>query len=143
MLALTLSLFGAQEADADGLQAGQWKITQWPEIDGVAGPVRQSTRCLTEEAVADLDKTFSPISRTTNTSCERTEHELTSQRLKWRVQCTGQINVDLAGEFVFENPEHYTATLTVRSSMLGRPMQNMRTSIEGQRMGECPYTESH
>src|SRR6516165_7714802 len=90
------------------------------------------------EAVADLDKTFSPISRTTNSTCERVEHESTPQRLKWRLQCTGQIDMDVAGEFTFDSPEHYTATVTARSFMLGRLMQSVRTSIEGQRVGDCP-----
>ncbi len=94
--------------------------------------------CLTQEAVADLEKTFSPISRTTNSTCERTEHELTPQRLKWRLQCTGQIDMDVAGEFIFVTPEHYTAIVTARSFMLGRLMQSVRTSIDAQRVGDCP-----
>jgi hypothetical protein len=120
------------------LRAGQWRTINSPEIDGVAGPVQQSTRCLTPEAVADLDKTFSPISRTTNSTCERVEHESTPQRLKWRLQCTGQLDMDVAGEFTFDSPEHYTAVITARSSMLGRLMQSIRTSVEGQRVGDCP-----
>src|SRR5216683_5775910 len=90
-LAVALILAAAQTGAADGLRAGQWKTTNSPEIDGVAGPPQQSIRCLTPEAVADLDKTFSPISRTTNSTCERVEHESTPQRLKWRLQCIGQI----------------------------------------------------
>jgi len=137
-LAVALILGAAQACAADGLRAGQWRTINSPEIDGVAGPVQQSTRCLTPEAVADLDKTFSPISRTTNSTCERVEHESTPQRLKWRLQCTGQIDIDVAGEFAFDSPEHYTAVITARSSMLGRLMQSVRTSVEGQRVGDCP-----
>src|SRR6266545_55394 len=78
-------VLGAAQTAADGLRAGQWRTVNSPEIDGVAGPVQQTTRCLTPEAVADLDKTFSPISRTTNSTCERVEHESTPQRLaRWR-----------------------------------------------------------
>ncbi|MEA3074286.1 MAG: hypothetical protein QOD29_5732 [Alphaproteobacteria bacterium] len=135
----TLLLFLlARAACADGLQAGQWKTVQSPEIDGVAGPVQETMLCLTQEAVLDLEKTFSPISRTTNSTCERTEHELTPQRLNWRLQCTGQIDMDVAGEFIFITPEHYTATITARSSMLGQLMQSVRTSIDAQRVGDCP-----
>lgn len=128
----------AQSAGADGLRAGQWQTVQTPEINGVVGPEQRGTRCLTPEAVADLDKTFSPVSRTTNSTCERVEHESTPQRLKWRLQCTGQIDTDVTGEFSFDDPEHYSATITARSFMQGRLMQSMRTSIEGQRVGECP-----
>src|SRR5262252_6243398 len=76
-LAVALILGAAQTGAADGLRAGQWRTINSPEIDGVAGPVQQSTRCLTPEAVADLDTTFSPISRTTNSTCERVEHHRT------------------------------------------------------------------
>jgi len=136
-LALALVLAATGDAGTDGLRAGQWQTVQTPEINGVVGPAQQGTRCLTPEAVADLDKTFSPVSRTTNSTCERVEHESTPQRLKWRLQCTGQIDMEVSGEFTFDSPEHYAATITARSFMQGRLMQSVRTSIEGRRVGDC------
>ena len=137
-LAVVLFLAAAPHAGADGLRDGEWTTIQSAEINGVVGPAQRGTRCLTPEAVADLDKTFSPVSRTTNSTCERIEHESTPERLKWRLQCTGQIDMDVAGEFTFDSPEHYSAIITGRSFMQGRLMQSVRTSIEGQRVGECP-----
>jgi hypothetical protein len=137
-VAATLLLIAAgQSADADGLQAGLYRIEQSPVIDGVAAPVQRSTRCLTAEAVADLDTTFSPVSRTTNSACERTEHDSTAQRLKWRLQCTGQLNMDVAGEFLFDT-DRYAATLSTEASMAGQIMQRSRVTIEAQRVGDCP-----
>ncbi len=130
-------LLAAGPAYADGLAPGLWQATSRPEINGVAGPPSQSTRCLTPADIGDLDKTFSPISRTTNSTCERVEHESTPQQLTWRLQCTGQLDMDVAGEFLFDDPEHYRAVITVHSAMLGRPLQDVRTSIEGRRLGEC------
>jgi hypothetical protein len=124
-------------AGADGLEAGLWKVVNHPVINGVATPEQQNMRCLTPEAVADLDRTFSPVSRTTNSECESVEHELTPQRLRWHLRCTGQLDMDVAGEFVFETPERYTATISTQASMLGRLMQSSRVSIEAQRIGEC------
>jgi hypothetical protein len=138
VLAAALLLAAAPHARADGLRAGEWQTMQTPAINGVVGPVQRGARCLTPEAVADLDRTFSPVSRTTNSACEQVEHESTPQRLKWRLQCTGQIDMDVSGEFVFDTPEHYSATIVARSSMQGRLMQEVRTSIEGQRVGDCP-----
>src|SRR2546428_12890054 len=115
-------VLGAAQTAADGLRAGQWRTVNSPEIDGVAGPVQQSIRCLTPEAVADLDTTFSPISRTTNSTCERVEHESTPQRLKWRLQCTGQIDMDVAGRIQFLKPQHPNAGLTPPRVILGRPL---------------------
>jgi hypothetical protein len=44
----------------------------------------------------------------------------------------------VAGEFLFDSPQHYSATVTARSSMMGRMLNDVRTAIEGQRVGECP-----
>jgi hypothetical protein len=136
-LAAALLLAWAPAAGADGLQAGLWRVINKPMNNGVAGPPMQNMRCLTADDVKDLDRTFSPVSRTTNSTCEQVEHESTPQRLKWRLQCTGQIDMDVAGEFVFDRPDHYTATVTARSSMLGRVMNDVQTEIEGQHVGEC------
>jgi hypothetical protein len=128
-----LVLLSTPFARADGLQPGLWRVLSRPVIDGE----QQSTRCLTPADVADLEKTFSPVGRTVNSTCEMIEHELTPQRLKWHLQCTGQLDMDLEGEFSFDAPEHYSATVTTASSMLGRQLQAGRMTIEGQRVGEC------
>jgi hypothetical protein len=132
-----LVLLGTPFARADGLQPGLWRVLTRPVIDGVAGREQQNTRCLTPADVAYLEKTFSPVGRTINSTCEMIEHELTPQRLKWHLQCTGQLDMDLEGEFLFDAPEHYSATVTTASSMLGRQLQAGRMTIEGQRVGEC------
>jgi hypothetical protein len=137
VLLAVLVLLSTPSARADGLQPGLWRILSRPVIDGVAGREQQNTRCLTPADVADLEKTFSPVGRTINSTCEMIEHELTPQRLKWRLQCTGQLDMDLEGEFLFDAPEHYSATVTTASSMAGRRLQAGRMTIEGQRIGEC------
>jgi hypothetical protein len=125
-------------AQADGLEAGLWQTRQTVTINGMTAPPRESTRCLSASAVGDLDGTFSPVYGTTNSACERVEHEFTPQRLKWRLQCKGQADQDVAGEFVFERPDRYTATIQARFSMLGKLMQEVVTTIEAERVGECP-----
>lgn len=129
---------GTAVAGADGLQAGMWRVLNRPVINGVAGPEQPNMRCLTPEAVADLGKTFSPVSRTTNSECQMVEHEATPQHVKWHLQCTGQMDMDVAGEFVFEAPDHYTATIDTKMSALGRQMQATHLSIDARRVGECP-----
>jgi hypothetical protein len=132
-----LALFGAPCARADALQPGLWRVLSRPVIDGVAGREQESTRCLTPADVADPGKTFSPVGGTVNSTCEMVEHELTPGRLKWHLQCTGQLDMDLTGEFVFDAPEHYSATITTASSMLGHRLQAGRMIVEAQRVGEC------
>ncbi|HWF97366.1 MAG TPA: DUF3617 family protein [Xanthobacteraceae bacterium] len=132
-----LVLLSAPFARADGLQPGLWRILTHPVIDGVAGREQENTRCLTPADVADPEKTFSPVGQTVNSTCEMVEHELTPGRLKWHLQCTGQLDMDLTGEFLFDAPEHYSATVTTAASMMGRLMQAGRMTVEGQRVGEC------
>ncbi|MPZ41228.1 MAG: hypothetical protein GEU95_24925 [Rhizobiales bacterium] len=118
-------------AHAEGLQAGLWHSVQTPTLNGVAGPPRESRRCLRDADVGDLDRTFSPVFGTTNSACERVEHEFTPRRLRWRLQCRGQLDMDVAGEFVFERPDRYAATIVANS------MQEVHTRIEAERVGEC------
>jgi len=132
-----LALLSPSLARADGLRPGLWRILSRPVVDGMAGREQESTRCLTQAEVADLEKTFSPVGRTVNSTCEMVEHELTPMRLKWHLQCTGQLDMDLTGEFLFDAPEHYSATITTASSMAGHQLQAGRMTIEGERVSEC------
>jgi hypothetical protein len=132
-----LVLLGTPVARADSLQPGLWRVLSRPVIDGVAGREQESTRCLTPADVADPERTFSPVGRTVNSTCEMVEHELTPVRLKWHLQCTGELDMDLTGEFLFDAPEHYSATITTASSMQGHRLQAGRMTVEAQRVGEC------
>jgi hypothetical protein len=137
LLAAAVAAIAAPGAHADGLDAGLWRSVQTPTLNGIAGPPRETMRCLRDAEVNDLDRTFSPVYGPTNSACEQTEHEFTPQRLKWRLQCRGQLDMDVAGEFVFERRDRYTATIVASSSMLGKLMQETLTRIEAERVGEC------
>jgi hypothetical protein len=137
VVAGVLAAFAAAGAQADGLEAGLWRTRQSVTINGMAAPPRESTRCLSASAVSDLDGTFSPVYGTTNSACERVEHEFTPQRLKWRLQCKGQADQDVIGDFLFVRPDRYTAMIHARFSMLGKLMQEVVTTIEADRVGEC------
>lgn len=129
-----LTLTGA--AGAEGIQAGQWKVTTVPTINGAPGAPQIKMRCLSAEEASDLDKTFSPEARTAN-SCERTEHEVTDKKLSWRLKCTGQPNMDVAATFDFDTPKHYSAVVTTNVS-IGNQSMDSRATIEGEHAGECP-----
>src|SRR5207249_2935490 len=100
--ACALVLLGPPLARADGLAPGLWQITTTAEIDGQTGPPARSMKCLKPEDAADLERTFSPASRTTNSTCEDVDRESTPTRLKWHLVCTGQLDMDMAGEFTFD-----------------------------------------
>src|ERR1051325_3511087 len=84
-------------AHADGLQAGYWKVTSTPEINGAAAPPNQRMRCLTDAEVADLGTTFSPQANTVGATCERAEREVTATSLKLRHTCAGQGHIVVVG----------------------------------------------
>ena len=133
-LALAALAFGAR---ADGLQPGYWKVTSTPEVNGAPTPPQEKMRCMSPAETADLDKTFSPEARTINSACERVEHEVTPATLTWRLQCKGQMTMDIAGAFKFETPQRYVAEVRTSMSVPGQTMTS-RVAIVGERVGECP-----
>jgi len=137
LIAASLLAALTSPALAEGLQAGQWKVVSMPEINGQAAPPNERLRCMTPAEVADLGKTFSPEANTAGAACERAEHELTATSLKWRLKCTGQVSMDVAGAFAFETPQRYSAEVRTQMTMAGQTMQS-RVKITGERVGECP-----
>jgi hypothetical protein len=65
------------------------------------------------------------------------EHEVSPPRLKWRLQCTGQVDMDVAREFTFDSPEHYSATIAAGSFMQGHPSHRTCAVDRGTARGEC------
>lgn len=135
MVLLAVAMTGA--AVADGLSPGEWKITETIVMNGSKTPTQERTRCYTPEQAADLEKTFTPEYRTTNSACERVEFNSTPTALRWRMMCKGQLEMDVSGNFVFDNPQHYTATITSKGAMAGREFVNSTVAIEGERIGAC------
>ena len=136
-----LALTAAPAAQADGLQAGQWKVITKPQL--TASPGRRcrtslSLRHRRERPGKDLQS--GQPHHQLDLRADRAR--VSPQRLKWRLQCTGQIDMDVAGEFVFDNPEHYTATVTARSSMMGRVMNSIALSPDStaRARGRVPVT---
>lgn len=127
----------APAARADGLQPGQWKVTSTPEVNGQPSPPQEKMRCMTAEETSDLGKAFTPEARTINSTCERVEYDLTASTLKWRLQCTGQMQMDVAGAFKFETPQRYVAEVQTKMSMPGQSVAS-RVAIVGERVGDCP-----
>ena len=98
---------------------------------------RQKARCLTPEQVSDVAKTFGPVSGTVNSTCEQPKYEATERTLKWRLQCRGQLDVDVTGNFNFDTPLHYTATITSKGRMAGALISDVKTELRGERIGDC------
>ncbi len=131
-------LLAAGAAHAQHLEPGHWKVTTRPESGGMSTPPQEKLRCLGPADVADLGKTFSPEASAVNANCERTEYNLDTTGLTWRLQCRGQIDMDVAGKFVFESPTRYTAMIATKVTAMGQLLQTSTAVIEGERTGPCP-----
>ena len=130
--------FGGSTVLADGIEPGLWQVISRTQTGGVIGPPHESSKCLTPQDVADLATTFSPISRTANSTCAPIERSLAGTRLIWRLTCKGQLDMELTGEFNFDSPRHYTAIVQSKAAMAGMPMVDSQENIEARWLSACP-----
>ena len=125
------------KADTLAIEPGQWKITSSIVMNGAAMPPQVKLRCLTPEQAGDVAKTFGPVSGTVNSTCEPAEPETTGTNLKWHLQCKGQLDLDVLGDFNFDSADHYTAIVISKGVMAGKLISDVKTELEGERIGEC------
>ena len=138
LLAIVIVLAAAGAAQAQQLEAGQWRVMTTQLSKGpVSEPPQIKMRCLTPAEVADPAKTFSPEVSMVNATCERTEYSLDENFLKWRLQCRGQIDMDVAGQFIFESPTRYTAMVATKATAMERIVHTTLSTIDGERVGDC------
>jgi hypothetical protein len=129
---------GRLTALADGLEPGLWHLTSRTQTGNVIGPPHDSSKCLTAEEAGDLATAFSPVSRTVNSVCAPIERSFNGARLNWRLTCKGQLDMELAGEFNFDNPRHYTGTVQTKAAMAGALMVDSQETIEARWVSACP-----
>jgi hypothetical protein len=130
-------LCAGSPALAEGISPGLWQLTETVIMNGTTSQPQVRTRCLSAEQAGDTAATFSPEYRTVNSACERAEFESTASKLRWRMVCKGQMDMDVSGDFSFDTPKHYTATIRSKGSMAGREVVNSSVAIEGAHLGEC------
>src|SRR3974390_3129439 len=129
---------GGSAVLADGIEPGLWQVISRTQTGGVIGPPHESSKCLPPQDVADLATTFSPISRTVNSTCAPIERSLAGSRLTWRLTCKGQLDMELIGEFNFDSPRHSTATVQSKAAMDGMPLVDSQENIEARWLSACP-----
>jgi len=128
----------ATVAYANGIDPGLWKVISRTETGGVIGPPHETSKCLTPEQTGDLGTTFSPVPSTVNSVCGPIERSLSGDKLTWRLTCKGQLDMELTGEFIFDSPHHYTATVKTKAQMAGMTMVDSQNTLEGQWLSACP-----
>jgi hypothetical protein len=119
------------------IEPGEWKVTSTTIINGATQPTQAKSRCITPEQANDVAKTFGPVSGTINSTCADPDIQKTGRTLTWRLTCRGQLDADVAGHFNFDSPQHYAATVTSQGRMGGALISDVKTGLEGERVGDC------
>ena len=122
---------------ADGIQPGLWKITTAIVNNGMTLPPQTNSRCLTAEQANDLAGTFSPRFGGVNMACTRTEYSKSEQKLTWRLECRGQVNMDSSAEFTFFSSLRYTATIATKGWIGDQVIADTQMALEGTYLGAC------
>ena|ERR1700761_4524364 len=132
-----LAPIAVAHADERLIEPGQWKVTSTTVVNGAASPPQVKTRCISPDQAADVAKTFGPVSGTVNSTCAAPETATSGRTLNWRLQCRGQLDMDVAAHFEFVSPQHYTAMVASQGRMGGALISDVKSALEGERLGEC------
>lgn len=124
-------------AEMPSMQPGEWKITTKTLMNGAATQPTVRSRCFTAEQARETATTFGPQFGTVNSTCAAPAVETTGKTVKWRLECRGQMNMDVAASFDFESDTRYKAVVVSKAEMGGQVLSNSVTETEGERTGEC------
>lgn len=137
VLTLLSATLAPAAAQTPSIQPGEWRVTTRTVMNGAAQPPTMRPRCFSAEQAGDVAKTFGPQFGIANSTCDEPAIETGARMLAWRLACRGQMNMDVQASFSFDSETRYTATVTSKTSMAGAPLADVRTEIEGERLGEC------
>ncbi len=132
----TLSVMTAAAAE-NLIEPGEWRVTSTTQINGAASPPQSKSRCITPDQAANIAATFGPVAGTVNSSCQDPVVEIAGRKLTWSLQCRGQLDLDVTGDFDFDQPRHYTAVITSKGKMAGALISDAKTDIVAERVGDC------
>lgn len=131
-------LTASARAETLSIEPGQWKVTAKTTVNGAAQPPKVTMKCVSPEQAGDVTKALGPSMGTVNSTCAPTEFQIKVGQMKWRVQCKGQIDIDLLGDYAFDGMSHYTATVLSKAWIDGKLISDVTTELQGERAGVCP-----
>ena len=124
-------------AQTPSIQPGEWMVTTKTMVNGVPVPPQSKARCFTPQQATEITKTFGPQVGTVNSTCADPVIETTEKTLNWRLECKGQMDMNVQGMFNFDSPTHYTATVSSKAWMSGSQISDASTEVEAERIGDC------
>lgn len=122
---------------AEGPKPGMWKIVTRVTRDGAATPPDSHMSCVTADQMKDPGQSIMPHQASPEEKCTRTQYEWNGSKLRWQIECSGQMNLKGAGKIDFDTPEHYNGEITSSGAVNGHDF-NSTIVLEGQRIGDCP-----
>jgi hypothetical protein len=125
------------DAQTPSIQPGEWMVTSKTMVNGAPVPPTSRARCFTPQQASEITKTFGPQVGTVNSTCADPVIETTDRTLTWRLECKGQMDMNVQGSFDFDSPTHYTGTVSSKAWMAGSQISDADTKVEGERVGEC------
>jgi len=125
---LAVLLVPAATLAADTINEGLWEITSQMEMPGMPMkmPPTVMKHCYTKNDVSDLKNI---ISRDKN--CVVTDLKTSTNKVSWKMKCTGENAATMTGETVFGN-DSYTSVMKMNSHG-----QKMTMKVKGKRLGNC------
>jgi hypothetical protein len=136
-LPCALLLIAPAAAEELTIEPGEWKVTSKTILNGAPTPPTVKARCLSPQEAGDVAKTFGPAMGTVNSTCKPAVFETTGRKMSWRLECRGQLDIDVQGQFDFDSTSHYTATVSSKGWMAGSLVSDVKTELEGERIGAC------
>lgn len=125
---LAVLLVPAVTLAADTIREGLWEVTTQMEMPGMPMkmPATVMKHCYTQNDVSDQKKI---ISRDKN--CVVTDLKTSSNKVTWKMKCTGENAATMTGETVF-GKDSYTSLMKMHSHG-----QDMTMKVKGKRLGNC------
>ncbi|MRR56114.1 MAG: DUF3617 family protein [Deltaproteobacteria bacterium] len=125
---LSVLLVPAVTFAADTIREGLWEITtqmEMPEMP-MKMPPTVMKHCYTKKDVSDQKNI---ISRDKN--CVVSDLKTSSNKVSWKMKCTGENAATMTGETVFSN-DSYSSVMKMNSHG-----QKMTMKVKGKRLGTC------
>jgi hypothetical protein len=115
-------------AVADERPGNLWKTTSQMVMEGVPMPPQppQTTQLCTAK------EWNQPPPPPAGQTCTQTDFERSGNKVTWKVQCTGEMEMSGDGEITFESPDSYKGEIKLDAGGM-----NMTIRLTGEKIDEC------
>ena len=102
-----------------------WNTTSQMKMQGMEMPANTSQLCTAKEWTE-------PPPPPPGQECTQTDVETIDNTVKWKVTCTGEMEMEGEGEITFDTPDSYTGTIDFAAASM-----TITVELHGEKVGEC------